>query len=115
MQKEESVESVYVDTFECPLCQVPQQFCVFGLAEPVEPKVREKAAGLAKHYHWCDVHRVCAKCGKYVKPDELELAVNNGYIPIHDAYTNEYHKIQHGDISYLLIVHRQCMPSEQVL
>ena len=112
MQKEESVESVYVDTFECPLCQVPQQFCVFGLAEPVEPKVREKAASLAKHYHWWDVHRVCAKCGQYVQAGELALAINNGRIPIHEAYTDEYRKIQRGDSLHLLIVHRLCIPSE---
>jgi hypothetical protein len=112
VQKEKPVEPAYVDTFECPLCQIPQQFRVFGLAEPVEPKEQEKAAGWAKHYHWCDVHRVCAKCGQYVKSGELELAVNDGGIPIHEAYTVEYHKIERGDSSHLLIVHRQCMPSE---
>ena len=106
------MEPVYTDTFECPLCPVPQHFHVFGLTEPVEPKEREKAAGWAKHYHWCDVHRVCAQCGQYVPSGELALAINNGRIPIHEAYTDEYHKIQRGDGIHLLIVHRRCMPSE---
>ena len=106
------MEPVYTDTFECPLCQASQHFRVFGLPKSIEPKVQEKAASWAKHYHWCDVHRVCAKCGQYVKADELELAVNNGRILIHEAYTDEYQKIQCGDSHYLLIVHRQCMSSE---
>ena len=34
------MEPVYVDTFECPLCQIPQQFRIFGLSEPVEIGIR---------------------------------------------------------------------------
>ncbi len=94
-------------TFECQICRKP--FNIFGLEESADARIREEAAEKAKHYHWCDVHRVCAKCGQHVKSDDLASAVNDGRIEIHGRYTDQYQKIERGDTRYLLIVHERCL------
>jgi hypothetical protein len=97
-------------TFECPLCQHPISFFVYNLPEPVKAEALEKAAERAKHEHWCEVHRICAKCGEYVKSNELGMAANDGSITIHKGYTDgEYHEVQSGNIGYTLIVHKRCI------
>jgi hypothetical protein len=76
-----------------------------------DPHMPETAAEFARHQHWCDVHRLCAVCGKYVASGEsgdLECAVNDGSIAIHPDYNDYFQTIKRGDISRLLIVHRSC-------
>jgi len=99
-------------TFDCPLCQRPISFPVYNLPEPAKAEELEKVAELAKHEHWVNVHRICAKCGEYVESNELDNAVNDGSITIHKAYTNQYIEIQSGNIAYALTVHKRCIAAK---
>jgi len=94
--------------FECPICRREVPIFAFGLDESANPRLRAEAAERVKYYHWCDVHRVCAKCGQPVHADNLALAVNDDRIDIHERYTDAYQKIDRSDKSCLLIVHNRC-------
>jgi len=112
------MEVVLKGTFDCPVCKRDLVFQVFGEATPgvavhfKDGRVKKEATEFARHHHWCDVHRVCAVCGKYVASGEsgdLECAVNDGSIRIHTDYNDYFEKIERGDMGRLLIVHRGCM------
>jgi hypothetical protein len=107
------MQPVLSGTFPCPICKRDRTFQVFGLLAPEErPRVLKDATEFARHQHWCDAHRLCAVCGKYVKSGEsgdLECAVNDGQIRIHPDYNDYFLKVERGDISRLLIVHKACI------
>ncbi len=85
---------------------------VYNLPEPVKAEVLEKVTERAKHEHWLNVHRICAKCGEYVESNEIAIAVNDGSITIHKGYTNVYIEIQSGNIGYTLVVHKRCIAAK---
>jgi hypothetical protein len=75
----------------------------------VKAEELERVEERVKHEHWLNVHCICAKCGEYVESNELAIAINDGSIPVHKGYTDQYIEIQSGDIRYPLIVHKQCI------
>lgn len=98
--------------FECPICRCQVPISSFGLGS-ANPRVQAEAVQRAQYSHWCDVHRVCAKCGEPVRSDNLASAFNDGHIEIHDRYTDAYQKVERGDAKVLLIVHNQCPPQSR--
>lgn len=67
----------------------------------------------ARHFHWTDNHRVCAICGKYVKGNDLELAINDGSIKIDPDYTDEYEKPdKENPYGKLLVIHEYCIKAK---
>ncbi len=103
------MEKIYKGTFDCELCRGQQEFSVSGMDDSAGPSLKAEAADWAKHWHWCAVHKLCAKCGALVASGDLEMAVNDGRIKIHASYTDQYHSVREGDIGHLLIVHRGCL------
>ena len=102
------MEKIYRGTFACDLCSEPQEFRVFGMDDSADLRMRTEAEDWARHWHWCAVHRLCARCGRLVLSGDLEMAVNDGRIKIHDCYTDEYRKVLDGETGRLLIVHKEC-------
>ncbi len=111
------MELVFTGAFPCPICERDLPFSVYGLGIPADmayfkqPQALAGAQDHARHEHWCRVHRLCAICGKHVTSGEsgdLDCAVNDGRIRIHSGYNDYFQKVERGDISRLLIVHRGC-------
>lgn len=98
---------------DCKLCGYPRRFRLHGLEGTLTPQIEADAKEWAKHFHWCDTHRLCAVCGGYVKSGEngdLDCAANDGSIRIHEDYTDHYLKVAQGDLGRHLIVHKECLP-----
>lgn len=102
---------IFTTKYYCELCKKEQVVHLYGntdssFTKDDEPELIE----WARHFHWIDRHRICAICGKLVVSGELDLAVNDGGINIHSAYTDHYRNIQQGDqFGSLLIVHENCI------
>lgn len=102
---------IYTCKYYCELCKEDQLVNLYGdhtsaFTSQEEPELIE----WARHYHWIDHHRVCAKCGHLVQSGELEVAVNDGSITIHRDYTDHYKNVSPGDhLGHLLIVHKYCI------
>ena len=99
-------------TLPCPSCKKDLSLPVYGLEEPVAPSVLDEAREWLRWQHWCNVHRLCAVCGKYVRSGEsgdLECAVNDGKIAIHPNYNDYFRSVDRGDIGRLLYVHKSCV------
>jgi endogenous inhibitor of DNA gyrase (YacG/DUF329 family) len=108
------MERFFDVSHECPICgQLSDR--IHGMARPLPAGLEERAKAHVSHHHWCNQHRLCAICGKYVRsgPDgDLQCAINDG-IKIHPDYTEEgFRKVAPNDPSRLLIVHRQCVPAQ---
>ena len=98
-----------IGTFHCSLYSDERTFRCFGLEKDSPENLMREAADFARHHHWCDSHRVCAKCGELVKGEDLAIAINDGSIQIHPDYTVNYETVPQGDIGHALIVHERCM------
>lgn len=102
---------IFVSKYYCELCKKEQIVHLYGdsncnFSQSEEPELIE----WARHFHWIDRHRVCAICGGLVISGDLDLAVNDGKINIHDTYTDYYLNIQQGNkFGHLLIVHENCI------
>lgn len=101
---------VYTGTFDCPICG-KQEVDLYGTETPkIDDDFEREIVEEFRWRHWCKRHHNCAVCGEFVSPDDLEVAINDGSIKIHSAYTDYYRKIRLGDIhGPLLNVHRQCI------
>jgi len=103
---------IYSGSFNCELCGGPQIGQVYGSdGQTLDDYSKERIHEMWSYHHWCLRHRNCAVCGEFVRPDDLELAVNDGKIKIHEAYTEYYkRKIKPGDLhAGFLYVHSTCL------
>ncbi len=102
---------IFVTSFDCELCGHPQPVQLYGDTDSsFTPEHEPELIEWAKHFHWCGTHRVCAVCGKLVMSEELELAVNDGSVKIHQNYTDHYMKVKTGEkLGHLLIIHSDCI------
>lgn len=104
---------VYTGKFYCELCKKNILTPVYGDSAP-EPKEEADWIDMCKHFHWINLHRVCAICGKIIQSGDLELAFNDGKINIHKNYTDEYRKVDKGNkTENLLIVHLRCLKDKK--
>ncbi len=96
----------------CPICKTSIEFTIRNGNEFDETEI-ESAKEELKHWHWCDIHRVCAVCGQYIstKNNELELDVYKEH-QIHENYNDYYQRISPEDKKRkLLNVHKKCSTS----
>lgn len=111
IEKSNMQQIIFTTKYHCELCKSEQIVNLYGdpdssFTKNDEPELIE----WARHFHWIDRHRVCAICGDLVISGELDLAVNDGTINIHSAYTDHYRNIKQGDqFGSLLIVHENCI------
>ena len=105
---------IYITKFFCELCNADIPAHLYGDADSsFTPEDEPELIDWSRHFHWTDNHRVCAVCGKYVGGEDLELLVNDGKVRIHEAYTDEYRKIERGEkFGPLLIVHESCIKAK---
>lgn len=108
-KKHKMQKIIYTGKFFCELCKKEIATPVYGDSAP-EPQEESEWVDMCRHFHWIDIHRVCAICGKIIQSGDLELAFNDGKIKIHSEYTDEYKKIEPGvKTGNLLIVHEGCV------
>lgn len=102
---------IYTAKYYCELCKKEQTVHLYGeydsnFTADEEPELID----WARHYHWIDNHRLCARCGKLVLSGELDLAINDGGFQIHKDYTDHYEKVRPREKpGPLLIIHSNCV------
>lgn len=104
----------YKGTFDCPICGGEQEVNLYGTGSiEIDDDLERDIVERGRWDHWCKRHRNCAVCGEFVSQDDLEVAINDGSIKIHPAYTDYYEEIELGDVhGPLLNAHRQCVLGE---
>jgi len=111
IEKSNMQRIIFTTKYYCELCKKEQTVHLYGdSSSNFSPNEEPELVGWARHFHWIDRHRICAICGDLVISGELDLAVNDGSINIHNTYTGHYKNIQQGDkFGHLLIVHERCI------
>lgn len=79
------MKEIWKTTFHCDKCKRDIEGKVYSdNMDELPESEKDKALELLKHFHHVETHINCWKCGKHIKPEEIEnlIAVENDLKPL---------------------------------